>query len=105
MLRIGVLKDAGRRPAVPPRQRAGGWTRGTAVLQTLAGWSTLANAIRSDSQVAGPDPVVGPQLVGAGRIDDLALAHDVHVIDQLEGQGCILLDQKNREPFLFQLSD
>src|SRR5262249_3069200 len=38
----------------------------------------------SDSQVSRFDLVVGPQLFRTRGIDHLALAHDVHVIDQLE---------------------
>src|SRR6516162_6408415 len=49
----------------------------------------------SDSQIPRFDFVVGPQLFRTRGIDHLALAHHVHVIDQLQRERGVLFDQQN----------
>src|SRR5262249_34482222 len=59
----------------------------------------------SDSQVSRFDLVVGPQLFRTRGIDHLALAHHVHVINQLERERGVLFDQQNGMAFLLQPRD
>ena len=51
------------------------------------------------------DLIVSPQLLRAGGIDHLALAHHVHVVDELEGERGVLLDEQDGEALLLQLAD
>ena len=53
-----------------------------------------------NAKIAGFDLVIGAQFFGLCRINHLALAHDVHIIDQLERKVRILLDQQDGKTFL-----
>ena len=52
-------------------------------------------AMGSNSEIVGLDFLVGAQFVGLAGIDHLALAHDVHIIDELERKVSVLLHQQN----------
>ena len=58
---------------------------------------------RSNAKIGGLDLVVGPQLVRAGGVDHLALAHHVHVVDELERQRGVLLHEQDGKALLLQL--
>src|SRR6202521_3678945 len=68
-------------------------------------WRSAIRFSRSNTEITGPYVVIRAQLFRAGRIDHLALAHDVHVVDELERQGGVLLDQQDGEAFGLELSD
>src|SRR3546814_8837992 len=63
------------------------------------------SGMRSDTEIFRPDVVVGAQLVRGGGIHHLTLAHDVNMVDQLQGQMRVLLDQQDRKTLLLQLPD
>ena len=47
----------------------------------------------SNPQIVGPDRIVGAQFGRRAGLDDVAFAHDVHIVDQLERKMGVLLDQ------------
>ena len=51
---------------------------------------------RSNAQEAGFHFLVGPKFLRTGRIYQFPLADHVHVVDQPDGQRCVLLDQQDR---------
>src|SRR5689334_11424368 len=58
-----------------------------------------APAAMSDPEILRLDLFIRPQIVRPRRIDDLALADDVNIIDQLERKMRILLDQQDGKTF------
>ena len=46
-----------------------------------------------NTEIAGFDRFIGPEFLGAGRVDDLAFADDVDIIDESQGEGDVLLHQ------------
>src|SRR5262245_28174392 len=51
--------------------------------------------LASDSQVLVDGGLVGPELGGRRVVADDALLHDVDAVGHVQGQGDVLLDQKN----------
>src|SRR4030095_10813858 len=70
-----------------------------------AQWEARDAETASDAEIAGLDLVVCAQFFGLGRIDYLALAHHMHVIDKLESEVGILLHQQDGQTFFFESAD
>src|SRR2546426_4975287 len=103
--RVTWRDGVGARPENSRRRHSGAYRR-TGVLQIgiadgkRSGVSTNSGAA-SDPQVARLDLFVAQELVRAGLVDDLALAHEVDVVGDAEGEGEVLLDdQDGRAPGL-----
>src|SRR5262245_13993662 len=79
--------------------RTSGWASRswTGIRESAAVWGRPDPALRgrSDAKIGGLDPVVGPQLVRAGRVDHPALAQHMHIVDQLEGERGVLLHEQD----------
>ena len=58
-----------------------------------------------NAEIAGLNLFVGAQFLGFGRIHHLALAHHMHVVDELECKIGILLHEQNGKTFLLQRAD
>src|SRR2546426_5104838 len=97
--RVTWRAGVGARPETSRRRHSGAYRR-TGVLQIgiadgkRSGVSTNSGAA-SDAQVARLDLVVSQELVRAGLVDDLALAHEVDVVGDAEGEGKVLLDDQD----------
>src|SRR5262245_49577161 len=59
------------------------------------GWAANVAETVLDPEIVGFDLVVGAQFFRLGRIDHLAFAHHMHVIDKLEREVGVLLHQQD----------
>src|SRR5262249_24813404 len=60
-----------------------------------ARWTANVAETVLDPEIVGFDLVVSAQFFRLGRIDHLAFAHHMHVIDKLEREVGVLLDQQD----------